>query len=248
MPRQPVWVWIQTLPHISSMTSLGLLLIELRSNDKCNVLTRGGSCCLSKSRLLEVRSNTTSLKAGGKWPEDKKKVLKYYMYQRPRNLRTGRKNQSSQFCTGLSLQSASHIQTVLSVSHTVPSSGWREWVFRKYNAFSISHCVALDLLDGNVVFFLCQQETSGNILPDFKIYAYVCVLSRSVVSNSLRPHGLQPARFFCPWGFSSKNTGVGCQAFLPGIFPTQGLNSGLPHCRQILYQLSHKGRYLFIRE
>ena len=37
-----------------------------------------------------------------------------------------------------------------------------------------------------------------------------------------------------------KNTGVGCHA-QPGIFPTQGLNPGLPHCRQILYHLSHQG-------
>ena len=34
---------------------------------------------------------------------------------------------------------------------------------------------------------------------------------------------------------------LGSLSFLQGIFPTQGLNSGLPHCRQILYQLSHKG-------
>ena len=38
-----------------------------------------------------------------------------------------------------------------------------------------------------------------------------------------------------------KNIGVGCHAFLQGIFPTQGWNPGLPHCREILYQLSHKG-------
>ena len=38
-----------------------------------------------------------------------------------------------------------------------------------------------------------------------------------------------------------KNTGMGCHALLQGIFPTQGLNSGLPHCRQMLYPLSHKG-------
>ena len=37
-----------------------------------------------------------------------------------------------------------------------------------------------------------------------------------------------------------KNTGVGCHALLQGIFPIQGVNSGLPHCRQILYHLSHK--------
>ena len=38
-----------------------------------------------------------------------------------------------------------------------------------------------------------------------------------------------------------KNTGVGCHAFLQGIFPTQRSNTGLPHCRWILYHLSHKG-------
>ena len=38
-----------------------------------------------------------------------------------------------------------------------------------------------------------------------------------------------------------KNTGVGCHALLQGIFPTKGLNPGLPHCKQILYCLSHQG-------
>ena len=41
--------------------------------------------------------------------------------------------------------------------------------------------------------------------------------------------------------FPGKNTGVGCHAFLQGIFPTQGLNLDLPHYRQILYQLSCQG-------
>ena len=39
-----------------------------------------------------------------------------------------------------------------------------------------------------------------------------------------------------------QNTGVGSLSLLQGIFPTQGLNPGLQHHRQILYQLSHKGR------
>ena len=41
-------------------------------------------------------------------------------------------------------------------------------------------------------------------------------------------------------GFPSKNTGVGCHALLQGIFPTQGFTPGLPHCRRILYHLSHQ--------
>ena len=39
-----------------------------------------------------------------------------------------------------------------------------------------------------------------------------------------------------------QNTGVNSLSFLQGIFPTQGSNPGLPYCRRILYQLSHKGR------
>ena len=106
--------------------------------------------------------------------------------------------------------------------------------------------------------------------------------SRSVVSNSWRPHGLQPTSLLHPWDFPGKSTGVGCHCYhrlsehvseshsavskslqthglyspwnspgqntevsslslLQGIFPTQGLNPGLPHCRWILYQLSHQG-------
>ena len=54
-------------------------------------------------------------------------------------------------------------------------------------------------------------------------------------------HGLQPTRLLCPWDFPGNTTGVDCQFLLQGIFPTQGLNRGLPHCRQTLYHLSHQG-------
>ena len=49
----------------------------------------------------------------------------------------------------------------------------------------------------------------------------------SVVSDSLRHHGLQPTRLLCPWASPGKNTGVGCHALLQGIFPTQGSNQSL---------------------
>ena len=55
------------------------------------------------------------------------------------------------------------------------------------------------------------------------------VLSHSVMSDSLQPHGLQPTRLLCPWKFPDKNTGVGCCFLLQGIFPTQGLNPCLLH-------------------
>ena len=60
--------------------------------------------------------------------------------------------------------------------------------------------------------------------------------SFSAVSDSLWPHGLQS-----PWNSPGQNTGVHSLSLLQRIFPTQGLNPGLPNCRRILYQLSHKG-------
>ena len=60
--------------------------------------------------------------------------------------------------------------------------------------------------------------------------------SHSVMSDSLQTHGL-----YSPWNSPGQNTGVGNFSLLQGIFPTQGSNPGLPLCRQILYQMSHKG-------
>jgi len=57
------------------------------------------------------------------------------------------------------------------------------------------------------------------------------------VSKSLQPQGL-----YSSGNPPGQNTGVGSLSLLQGIFPTQGLNPGLLHCRWILYQLSHKGR------
>ena len=61
-------------------------------------------------------------------------------------------------------------------------------------------------------------------------------VSRSVVSDSLRPHGP-----YSPWNSPGQNTGVGTSSLLQGIFPIQESNLDLLNFRQILYQLSHKG-------
>ena len=68
----------------------------------------------------------------------------------------------------------------------------------------------------------------------------VCV-SCSGVFGSLQPHELSSTRFLCPCDLPGKNTGMGFHALLQGIFLTQGLNPGLPYCRQILYHLSYQG-------
>ena len=65
------------------------------------------------------------------------------------------------------------------------------------------------------------------------------VLSCSVMSDSLGPHGLQLARLLCPWNFPGKNTGVGCLFLLHGIFLTQGLNQPLLHWQAGSLPLSH---------
>ena len=82
-----------------------------------------------------------------------------------------------------------------------------------------------DLGRGKVERFLCKQNLN---IGESEV--------RSVMSNSLWPHGLHS-----PWNSPGQNTGVDSLSLLQGIFPTQGLNPGLPHCRWILYQLSHKG-------
>ena len=60
--------------------------------------------------------------------------------------------------------------------------------------------------------------------------------SRSVVSDSFRPHG--PTTLLRPWDFPGKRTEVGCHFLRQRIFPTQGSNAGLPHCRQTIYRVS----------
>ena len=65
---------------------------------------------------------------------------------------------------------------------------------------------------------------------------FILFMGFSVMSDSLGPYGL-----CSPWNSPGQNTGVGSLSLLQGIFPTQALNPGLLHCKQILYQLSHKG-------
>ena len=71
-----------------------------------------------------------------------------------------------------------------------------------------------------------------------------CVKKESVVAQScptLPPHGLQPTRLLCPQDSQGENTGLGSHSLLQGVFQTQGLNSGLLPCRQVIYRLSYQG-------
>ena len=86
---------------------------------------------------------------------------------------------------------------------------------------------------GTIEYYYTEVKT-GSEETDTK--SFTMCESRSVVSNSLQPHGLYTVHEIL-----QARTGVGSCSCLQEIFPTQGLNPGLLHCRQILYQLSHQG-------
>ena len=58
----------------------------------------------------------------------------------------------------------------------------------------------------------------------------------AVLSDSL-----QPQELYRPWSSPGQNTGMSSLSLLQGIFPTQGSNPGLLHCRRILYTLINHG-------
>ena len=98
----------------------------------------------------------------------------------------------------------------------------------------------IKLLPSVSIMPVLREEDYKISIPYIKVFLLIESESHSVVSDSLRPHGL-----YSPWISPGQNTGVGSLSLLQGIFPIQGSNPGLPHCRQILYQLSCKGEFLF---
>ena len=89
---------------------------------------------------------------------------------------------------------------------------------------------------------LLIMDTYKTLTSDIILYSQNRILSSysdiysespSVVSDTLQSCG--------PWNSPGQNTGMCCLSLLRGIFPTQGSNPGLLHCKQIIYQLSHQG-------
>ena len=72
------------------------------------------------------------------------------------------------------------------------------------------------------------------------------VKSLSHVRLFATPWTVACTRLLRPWDFLGKSTGVGCHFLLQGIFPTQGLNPGLPHYRQTLYWNAFKSQKMDI--
>ena len=71
-------------------------------------------------------------------------------------------------------------------------------------------------------------------------YAVLCLVTQSC-PTFCNPMDCSPPGSSVHGDSPGKNTGVGCHFLVQGIFPTQGSKPGVPHCRRILYHLSHKG-------
>ena len=68
----------------------------------------------------------------------------------------------------------------------------------------------------------------------------MCLVAQSCL-NLCDPMNCSPPGSSVHVDSPGKSTGVGSHVLLLGIFPTQGSNPGIPHCRQSLYFLSHEG-------
>ena len=113
------------------------------------------------------------------------------------------------------------------------SGAWREGKARMWFQKVVTCCWIVGAL--GVGYTVLKKLFTGKEMKLWSIPACESE-SHSVVSDSLQPH-----RLYNPWNSPGQNTGVGSHSLLQGISPTQGLNPGLPHCGQILYQLSHQG-------
>ena len=114
----------------------------------------------------------------------------------------------------------------------------RTWLRKHTHTHTHTHTFSLSIpLLMDVLGFLVMSR--GGLFFLFRA-AVVCVESENE-SRSVASDSLQPQRRYSARNSPGQNTGVGSLSLLQGIFPAQGSNPGLPHCRQILYQLSHKG-------
>ena len=83
-----------------------------------------------------------------------------------------------------------------------------------------------------------QFWTSGQCFIQLKEVWVICPLKSESEILTVMSDPLQPDGLYSPWNSPGQNTGVGSLSLLQGIFPTQGSNPGLLHCKWILFQLS----------
>ena len=110
-----------------------------------------------------------------------------------------------------------------------PEAKYLRFVIMESLKFFLSLCWICYHITSALCFWILGHESCGILAPWISEWVSE---SRSVLSDCLRIHGLNP------WNSPGQHTGVGSLSLPQGIFPTQGLNPGLPHCRRSFYQLS----------
>ena len=121
------------------------------------------------------------------------------------------------------------------------------------NSCPLSQGCYLTISSSATLFSFCFQSFPGSgsfpmswlfVSGGQSIRASASVLSMNKVKVKVAqscPTLCNPYGLYSPWNSPGQNTGIGRLSFLQEIFPTPGSNPGLPQCRWILYQLSHKG-------
>ena len=94
-----------------------------------------------------------------------------------------------------------------------------------------------------------KKETAGLLIPGYfeavdiiNDYQVLCLVTQSCLTLC-NPRDCSPPGSSVHGDSLGRNIGAGFHTLLQRIFPTQGSNPGLPHCRQILYHLSHQAHY-----
>ena len=113
------------------------------------------------------------------------------------------------------------------LTQVVRKLGMRQMMFNQKAWSPANECFSGGTRDA--IFNSAPSAYFGSLPAMLILYVKRESESHSVLSNSLQPHGL-----YSPWNSPGQNTGVGSLSLLEGIFPTQGSNPDLPHCRQIL--------------
>ena len=130
-------------------------------------------------------------------------------------------------------------------SWTVQRGAWvRQAFFMKEHSVHFINFKQKSKLLGNITWIQSAQFGARNLRNTTQISQRtlrLCLVTQSY-PTLCDPTDCSPPGSSVHGDSPSRNTGVGYHFLLQGIFPIHGWNPGLPHCRQILYHLSHQGR------